>query len=171
MGERILEILIKQIITKIKQPDEINNHPAVLCFKISSVTELNPALFLHPFVVVNFSDISRTVVMKQHYNNIIFGKLMLKLFDSGNGTSGRITTENAFFLGYFAGIQCAVFIVTFFKMIDNGHIIVFRDNIFANTFGNIRVSIFGMQFAGFMIFLQDGSVSIYPNDFYIWIFF
>src|SRR5690606_13345311 len=30
---------------------------------------------------------------------------------------------------------------------------------------------FGMQFSSFMIFLQDGSVSIYPNDFYIWIFF
>src|SRR5690606_39518369 len=56
-------------------------------------------------------------------------------------------------------------------MIDDGHIIVFRDNIFANTFGNIRISIFGMQFAGFMIFLQDGSVSVYPKDFYIWIFF
>ena len=55
-------------------------------------------------------------------------------------------------------------------MINYRHIVVFRNDIFADAFRNIGVGMVVMKLAGLMEFLQDRSVGIDPDHFDVRIF-
>ena len=88
--------------------------------------------------------------MKQNDNDVIFGKTVFHLNQRRNGTSCRIAAENTFFFRQFSGVDSAVFIRYFLEVVYNAHIIIFRDDVFADTLGNVGVGMVVMQLSRLM---------------------
>ena len=89
---------------------------------------------------------------------------MLELAQTLKGGTARIPQKQAFAARELAGGQSTVSVGYFFKSIDKAKVHVFREDVFADAFGDVSVDFLGVELAGFVVFFKHGTVSVHsPN--------
>src|SRR5690606_9442502 len=104
------------------------------------------------------------MVRENQNNTIVFFELSCQLFVSLNYSSTSVSTHNPFFQRNFTSSVGTFFIGYFFKMVDDSKIRCIWNQIFPKTFDSVRINLVFIYFTGFVVFLKDGTISIYPDD-------
>ncbi len=94
---------------------------------------------------------------------------MLELAQPLKGGSAGITEQKAFLARQFPCGERSVAVGNFFKLVNEAKVDVLRQNVFANTFGDVAINFFLVKFAGLVELFENRTVGIDAPNLDAWI--
>lgn len=143
----------------------------VRVFVIERGRLLYKVLLFYLFIVVNFIEVVGVVVGEEGDDYISWFELF---FEVEYGLYGRVigvVYEQAFLVGQLMGMVGVVMVGNFDKVIDQIECYVVGDDGFIKIFYFVWIDFILIKFVGFLVFFEYGVISIYCDDFDVWIFF
>lgn len=113
--------------------------------------------FQHPLVVIYFTNIAASMIVKDQYYHIIPRKPVFsiralgQLLQSLHTASGAVATEHAFVLSNTPGHNGAILVGHFCKLIYHTHVVVGRYKVFPESLTYIRIYFFLVYLTGIKI--------------------
>ena len=129
-----------------------------------AIVGVDKTAIAHPVVVVHFTHVSAAVVVKEHHHHIAFFKAVFELSKPLKGRSAGISQKQPFLSRQFAAGQSSISVADFFKNIDHRKVYVFRQNVFANAFGDVGVDFVFVELSGFVILFKHRTVGVHTDD-------
>src|SRR6185437_2743163 len=133
--------------------------------------DVEETAFDHPLIVVDLADITAAVVVQDHHDEVVFFELVPELNESLNGGACAVATEEAFLPGDAAGHDRGVLVRHLLELIDDLHVVVLRDEVFADPFRDVRMHLVHVELAGPKIFCEQRAVGVHGPDLYPGILF
>src|SRR5690606_22358634 len=109
------------------------------------------------------------VVVYDNYHQGIIAEPGAQLQQAGHGGTRRIAGKDPFLTGEFARHQRRIFVGYFLEVIDDVEIYVLGEEIFADTFGDVRIDLVLIENAGLLVFFENRPIRIDTPHHDVWI--